>query len=255
MIAGWKRQAIEGMAATFSGAAEATKAAGDLGPRRMSPLTWRLCCQANLPGKQRQPLEVELLLDARCQTDRLTGDAARDPGDDALDQCDIRKRCRGCPDRHGDRDDDQQYLPEHAARAVVVRFRLRRGRRYIPDRVVGVVRDQRACSVARAGDASRQRQVLAFAQRHVAGHAVGIGQLVPQARVAPDRLRDAPERLAGVLHGVAARRHALSRARDTATIYTDSRASLTDALGIRDGAQIGALDETMMREQAGFGIA
>ena len=35
---------------------------------------------------------------------------------------------------------------------------------------------------------------------------------------------------------------AISRARPSAAIYTDSRASLTDALGLRDGAQIGAID-------------
>lgn len=35
---------------------------------------------------------------------------------------------------------------------------------------------------------------------------------------------------------------AISRARFHAAIYTDSRASLTEALGIRDGAQIGAVD-------------
>lgn len=35
----------------------------------------------------------------------------------------------------------------------------------------------------------------------------------------------------------------ISRARDHASIYTDSRAALTSALGIRDGKQTGALDE------------
>lgn len=35
---------------------------------------------------------------------------------------------------------------------------------------------------------------------------------------------------------------AISRARSHAAIYTDSRANLTEALGIRDGAQIGAID-------------
>jgi ATP-dependent exoDNAse (exonuclease V) alpha subunit len=38
---------------------------------------------------------------------------------------------------------------------------------------------------------------------------------------------------------------AISRARIGAAVYTDSRASLTEALGIRDGAQVGAIDETM----------
>ncbi len=36
-----------------------------------------------------------------------------------------------------------------------------------------------------------------------------------------------------------------SRARTGATVYADSRANLTEALGIRDGAQVGAIDETM----------
>ena len=35
---------------------------------------------------------------------------------------------------------------------------------------------------------------------------------------------------------------AISRARSHAAIYTDSRAGLTGALGLRDGAQIGAID-------------
>jgi len=41
---------------------------------------------------------------------------------------------------------------------------------------------------------------------------------------------------------------AISRARSHATLYTDSRASLTEALGIRDGAQIGALDEVLGKD-------
>lgn len=40
---------------------------------------------------------------------------------------------------------------------------------------------------------------------------------------------------------------AISHAREGAAIYTDSRAKLTDALGLRDGTQIGAIDETMGR--------
>jgi hypothetical protein len=31
-----------------------------------------------------------------------------------------------------------------------------------------------------------------------------------------------------------------------AAVYTDSRAALTDALGIRDGAQVGAIDDAVM---------
>lgn len=38
---------------------------------------------------------------------------------------------------------------------------------------------------------------------------------------------------------------AISRARIGAAVYTDSRANLTEALGMRDGAQVGAIDETM----------
>ncbi|MET4898979.1 AAA family ATPase [Sphingomonadaceae bacterium jetA1] len=40
---------------------------------------------------------------------------------------------------------------------------------------------------------------------------------------------------------------AISRARTSAAVYIDSRASPTDALGLRDGAQVGAVDETLMR--------
>ncbi|MXP46022.1 hypothetical protein GRI43_01270 [Altererythrobacter luteolus] len=36
---------------------------------------------------------------------------------------------------------------------------------------------------------------------------------------------------------------AISRAKDAVALYTDSRARLTEALGLRDGEQIGAIDE------------
>lgn len=42
---------------------------------------------------------------------------------------------------------------------------------------------------------------------------------------------------------------AISRAREGAAIYTDSRAKLTEALGLRDGAQVGAIDEAMGPEK------
>lgn len=42
---------------------------------------------------------------------------------------------------------------------------------------------------------------------------------------------------------------AISRARTSATLYTDSRARLTEALGLRDGAQVGAIDEVMGKER------
>ena len=38
---------------------------------------------------------------------------------------------------------------------------------------------------------------------------------------------------------------AISRAMIGAAVYTDNRASLTEGLGIRDGAQVGAIDEAM----------
>ena len=38
---------------------------------------------------------------------------------------------------------------------------------------------------------------------------------------------------------------AISRAKDAVALYTDSRARLAEALGLRDGAQVGALDEIM----------
>lgn len=40
---------------------------------------------------------------------------------------------------------------------------------------------------------------------------------------------------------------AISRARTTATIYTEDRAKLVDAIGDRDGARIGAIDEPLTR--------
>lgn len=39
---------------------------------------------------------------------------------------------------------------------------------------------------------------------------------------------------------------AISRARDHVALYTDSRDKLTVALGLRDGAQVGAIDETVL---------
>ncbi len=41
---------------------------------------------------------------------------------------------------------------------------------------------------------------------------------------------------------------AISRAKDAVALYTDSRIRLTDALGLRDGAQIGAIDKVRQRE-------
>lgn len=38
---------------------------------------------------------------------------------------------------------------------------------------------------------------------------------------------------------------AISRARHGAAVYTDSRANLTEALGLRNGAQVGAIDEAV----------
>jgi hypothetical protein len=38
---------------------------------------------------------------------------------------------------------------------------------------------------------------------------------------------------------------AISRARGHASVYTDNRAKLIDALGLRDGSQVGAIDEDM----------
>lgn len=37
-------------------------------------------------------------------------------------------------------------------------------------------------------------------------------------------------------------RQAISRAKDAVALYTDNRARLTEALGLRDGVQIAAID-------------
>jgi ATP-dependent exoDNAse (exonuclease V) alpha subunit len=42
---------------------------------------------------------------------------------------------------------------------------------------------------------------------------------------------------------------AISRARTSAAVYTDSRASLTEALGLLDGVQIRAVDEALARRR------
>lgn len=41
---------------------------------------------------------------------------------------------------------------------------------------------------------------------------------------------------------------AISRARKGAAIYTDSRANLTEALGLRDGTQVGAIDQEPLKQ-------
>lgn len=43
---------------------------------------------------------------------------------------------------------------------------------------------------------------------------------------------------------------AISRVRSHAALYTDSRSRLAEALGLRDGAQVGAIDEVMGREMS-----
>ena len=48
---------------------------------------------------------------------------------------------------------------------------------------------------------------------------------------------------------------AISRARDTVALYTDNHANLTEALGLRDGAQIGAIDEVQREVGVGVGVA
>ncbi|AXK42388.1 hypothetical protein DVR09_08610 [Erythrobacter aureus] len=45
---------------------------------------------------------------------------------------------------------------------------------------------------------------------------------------------------------------AYSRAKDAVALYTDSRARLTEALGLRDGVQIGAIDE--VRQEVGVAM-
>jgi len=42
---------------------------------------------------------------------------------------------------------------------------------------------------------------------------------------------------------------AISRARTGATLYTDSRPSLIEALGLRDGSRVGAIDQTVVRDR------
>lgn len=47
---------------------------------------------------------------------------------------------------------------------------------------------------------------------------------------------------------------AVSRAREGAAIYTDSRANLTEALGLRDGAQIEAIDEVRWEAEVAMAL-
>jgi len=46
---------------------------------------------------------------------------------------------------------------------------------------------------------------------------------------------------------------AISRARDAVALYTDSRSKLTEALGLRDGAQMGAIDEARREAEVAVG--
>lgn len=48
-------------------------------------------------------------------------------------------------------------------------------------------------------------------------------------------------------------RRAISRAKDAVALYTDSRAGLTEGLGLRDGAQIGAIDEVRREVEMALG--
>ncbi|TPG22753.1 hypothetical protein EAH87_02895 [Sphingomonas koreensis] len=43
---------------------------------------------------------------------------------------------------------------------------------------------------------------------------------------------------------------AISRARDSVALYTDRRMKLTEALGLRDGAQVGAIEQGMRQERS-----
>ena len=45
---------------------------------------------------------------------------------------------------------------------------------------------------------------------------------------------------------------AISRAKDAVALYTDSRARLTEALGLRDGVRVGAIDE--LRREVGMAL-
>ncbi|MET4899031.1 hypothetical protein RN629_18240, partial [Sphingomonadaceae bacterium jetA1] len=47
---------------------------------------------------------------------------------------------------------------------------------------------------------------------------------------------------------------AISRARTSAAVYIDSRASLTEALGLRNGAQVGAIDATATLPKTHVGL-
>ena len=46
---------------------------------------------------------------------------------------------------------------------------------------------------------------------------------------------------------------AISRARDAVALYTDSRSRLTEAIGLRDGTQIGAIDEVRRNVEMAVG--
>ncbi|AXK42386.1 hypothetical protein [Erythrobacter aureus] len=46
---------------------------------------------------------------------------------------------------------------------------------------------------------------------------------------------------------------AISRAKDAVALYTDSRARLTEALGLRNGARVGAIDEVRRGVEVALG--
>lgn len=66
--------------------------------------------------------------------------------------------------------------------------------------------------------------------------------LVVRARTRPRR-RNGIARLRQAVEPV-------SRASEEAAIYIDNRAKLTEALGIRDGSQVGAIDETLTKAKS-----
>lgn len=47
---------------------------------------------------------------------------------------------------------------------------------------------------------------------------------------------------------------AISRPKDAVALYTDSRAQLTEALGLRDSAQVGTIDEVKRETGVALGL-
>ena len=104
------------------------------------------------------------------------------------------------------------------------------GRQKVAVAVVAALRPTHRCRCVRTRRGAYRVAVVAYVPRPEQSAARIVGELT--ARLSSPWLLGAGSVCISI-----------SRARATAVAYTDSRACLTEALGLRDGAQVGEIDE------------